>query len=69
MEPYRLSTPVLLEMVLGDSSMAAAAACMPGVNRSGERTISYSAPDARTAHNVCRVALALAGTVVRRERA
>ena len=68
MAPYRLPAPVLLEMVLGDSSMAAAAAVIPGVNRSGERKISYTAPDARTAHNVCRIALALAGTVVQRER-
>ena len=68
MPAYRLSTPVELEMVLGDSSMTAAAAIIPGVRRSGERTISYTAPDAQTAHNVCRTALALIGTVVTRER-
>ena len=68
MPPYQLSTPVELEMVLGDSSMAAAAAAIPGVRRAGERSISYSAPDAQTAHNVCRIALALAGTVVTRQR-
>jgi D-amino peptidase len=68
MPPYQLSTPVQLEMVLGDSSMAAAAAIIPGVQRSGERSISYTAPDAQTAHHVCRIALALAGTVATRER-
>jgi D-aminopeptidase len=55
-------------MVLGDSSMAAAAASIPGVRRSAERTIAYTAPDAQTAHDVCRIALALAGIVARRER-
>jgi D-amino peptidase len=68
MQAYRLATPVLLEMVFGDSSMAAAAAGIPGMSRSAERTISYTAPDARTAYNICRIALALAGTVVRHER-
>jgi D-amino peptidase len=68
MRPYELATPVRLEMVFGDSSMAAAAEIIPNVQRSGERTISYVALDAQTAHNVCRIALALAGAVVRRER-
>ena len=68
MPPYQLSKPVELEMVLGDSSMAAAAGIIPGVRRAGERTITYSAPDAQTAHNVCRLALTLAGIVGTRER-
>jgi D-aminopeptidase len=68
MPAYQLSTPVELEMVLGDSSMTAAAAMIPGVRRSGDRTISYTAPDAHTAYNLCRTALALIGTVVTRER-
>ncbi|MBV9543802.1 MAG: M55 family metallopeptidase, partial [Chloroflexi bacterium] len=68
MRPYQLSTPVRLEMVFGDSSMAAAAEIIPDVQRSGERSISYVAPDAQTAHNVCRIALELAGTVVQRQR-
>jgi D-amino peptidase len=65
---YQLAAPVELEMVLSDSSMAAAAASIPGVRRSAERTIAYTAPDAQTAHDVCRIALALAGIVARRER-
>jgi D-amino peptidase len=68
MSPYRLSTPVELEMVLGDSSMAAAAAEIPGMRRSDERAVAYTAPDATTAHNVCRIALACAGNVAQRER-
>ncbi len=68
MPAYQLPTPVELEMVFGDSSMAAAATIIPGVKRSAERTITYTAEDAQTAHNVCRVALALAGIVARRER-
>jgi len=33
-------------MVFGDSSMAAAAAIIPRVNRSADRTIMYTAADA-----------------------
>ena len=68
MAPYTLPTPLELEMVLNDSSMAAAAAMIPGVKRASDRSITYSAPDARTAHDVCRIALGLAGLVARRER-
>jgi D-amino peptidase len=68
MRPYQLEPPVQLEMVLGDSSMAAAAARVPGVKRVGDRAIAYTAPDAQTAHDVCRVALVLAGAVARSER-
>src|SRR5262249_21973965 len=69
MQPYRLSSPVELEMTLGESSMAAAAARVPGVHRVGDRGVSYSAADALTAQNVCRLALVLAGAVARNERA
>ena len=68
MPPYKLPAPVELEMVLGDSSMAAAATMIPGVKRTSDRTITYTAPDAHSAHDVCRIALALAGLVARRER-
>jgi D-amino peptidase len=68
MRPYVVETPIALEMVLGDSSMAAAACRIPGVERAGERSIRYSAPDPLTAMNVCRVALVLASAVVRNER-
>jgi D-amino peptidase len=67
MEPYRLTTPVDLEMVLNDSSMTAAISRIPGVERRGDRTIGYRAPSAREAHNVCFIALTLAGAVASRE--
>jgi D-amino peptidase len=65
--PYVMEAPVL-EMVFGDSSMAAAACRIPGVERNGDRAIRYAAADAITAMNVCRVALVLAGAIVRNER-
>jgi D-amino peptidase len=68
MRPYVAGAPIQLEMVLGDSSMAVAACRIPGVERSGDRSIRYAAPDALTAMNVCRVALVLASAVARNER-
>jgi D-amino peptidase len=68
MAPYRLQTPVELEMVMGDSSMAAAIARIPGVERRGERAIRYVASDAQQAYDVCSVGLVLAGSVNQRER-
>ena len=68
MRPYVLPHPVQLEMVFGDSSMAAAASRIPGVVRSGDRHITYAAADAQVAYDVCSIALVLAGTVARRER-
>jgi hypothetical protein len=41
---------------------------IPGVQRSADRAIHSTAPDVQTAHDVCRIALMLAATVVRRER-
>jgi D-amino peptidase len=69
MRPYQMTTPIHLEMTLGDSSMATAAARIPGVRRVDDRGVSYSAADALTAQNVCRLALVLAGAVTRNERA
>ena len=68
MRPYALSTPVGLDMVFGDGSMAAIAARIPGVQRSSDRAITYQAPDAATAYDVCRIALMLAASVSQRER-
>jgi len=68
MPPFRLTLPIKLEMVLGDSSMAAAAASIPGVERCDERTVVYVADSARAAYDVCRIALVLAGGVAQRER-
>ena len=68
MRPYHLRPPIELEMTLGDSSVAAAAARIPGVRRVGDRGVSYSASDALTAQNVCRLALLLAGAIARNER-
>jgi D-amino peptidase len=68
MRPYIMDTPISLDMVLGDSSMAGAACRIPGIERVGDRGIRYSAPDALTAMNVCRVALVMAAAVVRNER-
>ena len=68
MQPYRLEPPISLEMVFGDSSMAAVACRIPGVERYGERAIRYSAQHAQEAHDVCDIALVLAGSVARRER-
>jgi D-aminopeptidase len=68
MPPFVLSSPVKLEMVLGDSSMAAAAASIPGVERCAERTVVYMAENAQLAYDVCRIALVMAGTVAQRER-
>lgn len=68
MHAYQMPAPIRLEMVLADSSMATASARIPGVERVGDRGIIYSAPDAKTAYDVCRVALVLAGAVARQER-
>jgi D-amino peptidase len=68
MRPYAMAAPILLEMVFGDSSMAAAACQIPGVQRSSDREIRYPADDALTAMNVCRVALVLASAIARQER-
>jgi D-amino peptidase len=68
MRPYVMETPIALEMILGDSSMTAAACRIPGVERRGDRAIRYMANDALSAMNVCFVALALAGAVARSER-
>jgi D-amino peptidase len=67
MQPNRLTTPVDLEMVLNDSSMTAAISRIPGVERRGDRSIGYRAPTAQEAHNVCFIALVLAGAVASRE--
>jgi D-amino peptidase len=69
MQPYQLTAPIQVEMTLGDSSMAAAAARVPGVRRVGDRGVMYSADDALTTQNVCRLALVLDGAVARNERA
>jgi len=68
MTPYALPQPVVLDMVFGDSSMTAAACRIPGVQRAGDRAITYAAPDAPSAMNVCRIALVLAAAVNRGER-
>lgn len=68
MAPFTLTVPIKLDMVLGDSSMASAAASIPGVVRCDERTVTYTAATAQDAYNVCRVALVLAGAVAQRER-
>ncbi len=68
MPPFQLSVPIKLDMVFGDSSMAAAAASIPGVQRCDERTVTYTAENAQAAYDVCRIALVLAGSVAQRER-
>jgi D-amino peptidase len=68
MPPYVMEAPIALDMTMGDSSMAAAIARIPGVARSGDRGVHYAAPDALTAMNVCRIGLALAGAIARNER-
>jgi len=68
MPPFVLTPPIKLEMVLGDSSMTAAAASIPGVERCDERTVIYMADSAQQAYDVCRIALVLAGAVAQRER-
>jgi len=68
MQPYVMEAPIALEMVMGDGSMAAACAHIPGVERSGDRAVRYSAPDAISAMNVCRIGLVLAGAIARNER-
>jgi hypothetical protein len=50
------------------SSQAAAISRIPGVERSGDRAVCYSAPDALSAMNVCRIGLVLAGAINRGER-
>ena len=67
MPPFQLAPPIKLEMVLGDSSMAAAAASIPGVERCDDRTVTYMAENAQAAYDVCRIALVLAGSVAQRE--
>jgi len=68
MPPFELALPIKLDMVLGDSSMAAAAASIPGVERCDQRTVTFQAENAQSAYDVCRIALALAGSVAQRER-
>ncbi len=68
MQPHRLELPLQLEMVFGDSSMAAAASRIPRMERCGERSVTYSSPSVQEAYDVCSIALVLAGTVARRER-
>ncbi|HEY3058492.1 MAG TPA: M55 family metallopeptidase [Chloroflexota bacterium] len=68
MQPFVLEAPVTLEMVFGDSSMAAATLRIPHVERCGDRAIRYLAEDAQHAYDVCTVALALAGSNAARER-
>jgi len=68
MPPFQLALPIKLEMVLSDSSMAAAAASIPGVERCDDRTVTYMADSAQAAYDVCRIALVLAGAVAQREQ-
>jgi D-amino peptidase len=68
MPPFELTLPIRVDMVFGDSSMAAAATSIPGVERCDERSVTYTAEDAQAAYSVCRIALVLAGTVAQRER-
>jgi D-amino peptidase len=68
LRPYRLETPIRLEMVFADSSMAAAACRIPGVERHGDRAVTYQASSAQTMYDVCTIALVLAGAVARGER-
>ncbi|HET6315139.1 MAG TPA: M55 family metallopeptidase [Chloroflexota bacterium] len=68
MPPYRLPPPIELEMVFNDSSLAAAASRIPRTERCGDRAMRYLAPTAQEAHDVCSIALDLAGAVARRER-
>ncbi len=68
MKPFTLERPIALEMVFGDSSMAAAASRIPNVQRCGDRAITYNAASAQAAYDVCSIAMVLAGTVARRER-
>jgi D-amino peptidase len=68
LQPYRVTTPVQLEMVFSDSSMAAAVARIPRAERSADRAINYSAPSVQEAYDVCSIALVLAGNVAKRER-
>jgi hypothetical protein len=41
---------------------------IPRCERSGDRVVTYCAPDVQEAYDVCSIALVLAGTVARRER-
>ena len=68
MSPFVMASPIDLHMVFGDSSMAAAAGRIPGVERRGDRAIGYAASSAQQAYDVCNVALTLATAVARRER-
>jgi D-amino peptidase len=68
MRAYQLSSPIRLETVWRDSSLAAAAARLPRAERTGEREVAYSATDALEAYRVCDVAIELASAVVARER-
>jgi D-amino peptidase len=67
LRPYRLEAPIRLEMTWADSSMAAAASRIPGVQRCGAREVMFDAQSAQAALDVCDIALVLAAGVVRRE--
>ena len=68
MQPFRLPSPIVLEMTFGDSSMAAAVNRIPHTERSADRCIRYSAQNAQEAYDVCSIALVLAGAIARSER-
>jgi D-amino peptidase len=56
----KLSTPVTLEIEVGQTHWADAAMLIPGMKRVAGKTVSYTAPDMPTAYRVSRLIMALA---------
>lgn len=60
--PFRLDAPYALEVDTIDTAMADAAAIMPGVDRSGPRTLRYVADDVHTLFRALLSIVRLGGT-------
>ena len=59
--PYRLASPYAIEVEFHNSGQAEMPAMLPGVKRSGARTVSFSATDFIEGFKLLRAVIALAG--------
>jgi D-amino peptidase len=59
--PLRMTTPVTLEVELGNTAEAESVSLVPGVKRTGGRVVSYAAPDMLAAYRVSMLVERLAG--------
>jgi D-amino peptidase len=59
-QPVRLTTPITLDVELANTAFADNVAMVPGVRRTGPRSVSYTAPDMVIAYRMSRVVPMLA---------